>query len=74
MNAENTSKQIGHLLDELCVDLGFCLPPEARASLRAAPPADVDAFTDAVFEAEGLDPHANPRLREAVRARVAAYR
>lgn len=56
MSSPISSKQIGQLLDALCVDLGFCLPPEARARLVQAPPKDVDAFTDAVIQADGLNP------------------
>lgn len=43
------------LLEELCSELGFCLPEEARARLATAPVEDVEAFTDAVFAAEGMD-------------------
>jgi hypothetical protein len=35
-----------------------------------SPPADVDAFTEAVFEAEGVDTLSNPELRRKVRAVV----
>ncbi len=65
------SKQIAYLLDELCVELGFCLPPDEQARLQNKPPKDIDAFTDAVFRAEGLDPLADRQLRRQVRARVA---
>ena len=43
--------------------------------MRESPPTDVDAFSDAVIRAEGLDPHADiPRhLRRDVRARVAEH-
>ena len=63
------------LLAELCVALGFCLPPDEQARLRASAPADVDEFTDALIRAEGLDPHTDiPRhLRRDVRARVAEH-
>jgi predicted RNA-binding Zn-ribbon protein involved in translation (DUF1610 family) len=47
---------LGGLLDELCVTLGFCLPPDAQEELKSNPPGDVDAFTDAVIRAEGMDP------------------
>ena len=48
------------LLDELCVTLGFCLPPAEQRRLRDAPPADPDAFAEAasalaVFKVEPLD-------------------
>lgn len=44
------------LLDELCAGYGYCLPPDRKADLLAQPPQDVDAFVDAVLQAEGLDP------------------
>jgi hypothetical protein len=64
-------KEIDRLLGDLCIDLGFCLPEEERARLRASPPADLDSFTDAVIVAEGLDPAViEKRLRAQVRERV----
>lgn len=47
---------VGRLLDDLCVQLGYCLPPETQQRIIADPPPTVDAFTDAVIDAEGLDP------------------
>jgi len=65
---------VGWLLEELCIDLGFCLSPADQAQLRASPPSDVDAFTDAVMVADGLDPLYGDRyLRQQVRERVARY-
>jgi hypothetical protein len=64
---------VAWLLDELCVDLGFCLPPDARGRLQDSPPCDVDAFTNAVFVAEGLDPRLDTRLRRQVRERVVRH-
>jgi len=37
------------LLDELRVELRFCLPAANHDALMNAPPRDVDAFTGAVF-------------------------
>jgi len=65
--------QIEPLLNELCVRLGFCLPPVDQARLTDSPPTNVNAFTDAVFIAEGMDPNANPHLRQQVVACVAAH-
>ena len=65
------TKQIAYLLDELCVELGFCLPPDEHARLQDKPPGDIDAFTDEVFRAEGLNPPAYRKLRRQVRAKVA---
>lgn len=59
------------LLDDLCIQLGFCLPPDARQQFAGDPPADVSDFADRVFMAEGLDPQtADPRLRRQVRAMI----
>lgn len=43
------------LLYDLCMRLGYCLPPESWDALLANPPPDVDAFAEAVFIGEGLD-------------------
>jgi hypothetical protein len=65
-----TADAVDPLLYDLCVELGFCLPPEVRARLRASPPPDVDSFTDTVMTAEGLDPMTHEPLRRQVRERV----
>ena len=69
-DGERLAIQVQQLLDELCADLGLCLPPCKQRRLREAPPLDVDAFTDAVLIAEGLDPGLNRRLREQAQKRV----
>lgn len=55
------------LLNELCIKLGFCLPPDKKRQLLASPPADVDAFTDAVIEAEGMGDMSYTDTRRQVR-------
>jgi len=72
MSFQLSSTQVEALLSELCVELGFCLPPHEHARLRESPPTEVDAFTDAVIRAEGLDPYADIslHLRRDVKARV----
>jgi hypothetical protein len=64
------ASEISWLLDELCVEMGFCLPARARDELTSSPPRDVDAFTDAVFAAEGLDARLYKHLRRSVRDKV----
>jgi hypothetical protein len=59
------------MLDDLCAKLGFCLPREARVHLEKNPPLGIEAFTDAVFAAEGLDPNSDNHLRRKVRDLVA---
>jgi hypothetical protein len=63
----------GKLLYDLCVRLGYCLPPEDQQRIIDDPPASVDAFTDAVIVAEGLDPVLMAtEQRQQVRRMVAA--
>ena len=70
-----TPKQVESLLNELCVVLGFCLEPAAQARIQEKPEADIDAFTDVVIRAEGLDPYSDipKRLRRQVREIVVKY-
>ncbi len=51
-----TPLHVSRLLGDLCVQLGFCLPPDSQLALQQNPPADPNSFTDAVFTAEGIDP------------------
>ncbi|WP_206068065.1 hypothetical protein [Nonomuraea composti] len=60
--------EVQWLLDELCTRKGFCLPTEKRQQLlEQSPFTSVDAFTDAVLIAEGMDPSLHKKLREGVR-------
>ncbi|MGX7669118.1 hypothetical protein [Plantactinospora sp. DSM 117369] len=59
-------KDVERLLYELCVKLGFCLPPAESRQLCESPPRDVDSFTDAVFEAEGMGDMSYTDLRQQV--------
>jgi hypothetical protein len=63
LNAE----EVESLLSKL-VEYGFFLQPEEEDRLRENPPSDVDAFTDAIFLAEGINPqHENRRVYRMVR-------
>jgi hypothetical protein len=62
---------VSRLLETLCVEMGFCLPPIEQQRLIANPPADIDAFTKAVFVAEGMDQKLHRQLSKQVRERVA---
>jgi hypothetical protein len=71
MSITLTPEEVYSLLSKLCIDLGFCLPPDQIARLQDAPPDDADRFADAVFLAEGLDPRTSDRaLRRQVRGLV----
>lgn len=64
---DDRESDVRRLLDELCIKLGFCLPPEENQRLRESPPGEVDSFTDAVFEAEGMGDMRYTDLRRQVR-------
>lgn len=67
------SSRVDALLDELCVDYGYCgfIDSEKYEALLANLPADPDGFVDAVLLAEGyslstVDKHERQFLRERV--------
>lgn len=70
MTRRDPKAEVRQLLYELCVDLGFCLPPQEQQRLQEAPPGDADGFTDAVFRAEGMHPGRHGQLRRQVRETV----
>ena len=43
-------------LEQLCVKLGYCLPPHEQEAILTDLPSDAEAFVDAVLVAEGRDP------------------
>jgi hypothetical protein len=62
------------LLDELCVKLGLCLEPDARARMCITEFRDVDSFEVAILRAEGMDPlHTDRRLRHALRELISSH-
>jgi len=70
MANKTLASEVPWLLDELCVEMGFCLPAPMRHALASSPPRDVDAFTEAVFAAEGLDARLYKQLRRSVRDKI----
>jgi hypothetical protein len=68
--ADDRTIAVQRLLDDLCGELGLCLPSRARARLLQSPPMNPDELTDAVFAAAGLDPRLFSHLRGQVHARV----
>ena len=67
-----SAAEVTALLSTLCVKLGFCLPPTESERLCRAVPPSIDAFTDAVFVAEGIQPDtASRHTYRQVRALIA---
>jgi hypothetical protein len=44
------------LLDELCVEWGFCVPPEAYNEICRRSSLSAEEFASAVLQAEGMNP------------------
>lgn len=63
------SEALDFLLYDLCVDLGFCLPPTDNARICASESWDADAFVDEVFRIEGMDPNEHLALKRQMRNR-----
>jgi hypothetical protein len=74
MSSPKSPQQIESLLQELGRALGFRFSSEAQTRLISEPPADADAFTDAVLREQGLDPGVDiPSLRRVAHRIVSRY-
>ena len=47
-----TSDLVHALLGELCIEVGYCLPPKAHDLIEADPPTDPRSFADLVIKLE----------------------
>jgi len=72
-----TPKQLDYLLGELCSGYGFSLPVRQPHRMEESLAKGIDAFTDAVFDVEGMDPRLHQSLwrevREFVVKRIADF-
>jgi hypothetical protein len=66
---KTTQEALDFLLYDLCVDLGFCLPPADNARICASESWDADTFTAEVFRVEGMDPDQHLALKRQMRDR-----
>ncbi len=57
------------LLNELCVDLGFCIPADDQTRIVTAEHWNVDEFTNAVLRAEGFNPEHGTQWSRDIRQR-----
>ena len=62
-------KALQSLLDALCVDLGFYLPPDDQRRIVSAKHYDEHQFTCEVFRAEEMNPDEHLALSRQVRRR-----
>ncbi|KRR23666.1 hypothetical protein CQ14_32105 [Bradyrhizobium lablabi] len=61
--------RLSHLLDELCVDWGFCIPPADARRIASTTPLTADQFAHAVLTAEGFVPEYEKRWFKQIRQR-----
>jgi len=61
--------RLSHLLYELCVDLGFCIPPTDAQRIASTKPLTADQFAYAVLTAEGFVAEYEKRWFEQIRQR-----
>ena len=60
-------KALEKLLNDLCVEWGFCSDPEPGKSLKSAQILDADEFACAVLNAEGMDCELEVEWRRKIR-------
>lgn len=58
---------IEKLLNDLCVDLGFCLPIEIQEQIKVKDFESPDEFARHILEAEGLDSDLEIQFRREIR-------
>ncbi len=58
----NLEKEIRGFLDEICTELGFCLPPKKIENLATRKFYHADEFVRDVFEAEEMNPDSELHL------------
>ena len=56
MSQKNLDKEIDNLLGELCVRLGFCIPPKEHDRIASMGYWQAEEFAKDVISAEGLNP------------------
>jgi len=66
-SAKNMEEALKLLLDELCVDWGFCLPPKAQIRITNQKHFAADEFACLVLEAEGMNSEMEIEYRRKIR-------
>ena len=51
----STEAELEQLLEQICVELGFCLSHKVKCRLIKFPPKTSEKFTQSVIKAEGLN-------------------
>ena len=59
---DTLEKALEQLLNDLCVEMGFCLPPEKQRRIASQSQINAVEFASAVLSAEGLVPEYEKQL------------
>ena len=60
-------KELRDLLSVLCVEQGFCIPPESARKIIESKTLEADGFACAVIKAEGMHPDDDIYWRRIIR-------
>lgn len=66
-------KSIENLLDNICVQLGFCLPPTEQEKIASQNSWQATEFAMAVISAEGLNPEYEKKWVKEISSRFTSY-
>ena len=66
---KSIKSELSNLLNELCVDFGFCLPKAEIDKITSKKSYTADQFVKDVFVAEGMGIDANLRLMRQIKKR-----
>lgn len=61
------SKELKSLLDKLCIEWGFCIPPLEAELIANLPHVDADDFARRILVAEGMNPEYEIQWRRKIR-------
>ena len=61
------SRNIEYLLKDICVDLGFCIPPNDQLEIMSADSWNADDFACQILKAEGMNPEYEKQWRREIR-------
>lgn len=59
--------KIKYLLNDLCVDLGFCIPPKDAKRIVESKQLEADDFACQILVAEGMNPEYEIQWRRKIR-------
>lgn len=69
MNKLAANKEISDFLGVLCVELGFCIPPDDQDRIASLGSWEATEFAKDVIEGEGLNPEYQPKWVREIRNR-----